>query len=80
MNPGEYFKINSIEELKQVYFMFEGKWRYPLKHEINDFNYGYRYVRYSFIGIYLGSSEIVYANHFIEIPFPININKLNKLI
>jgi len=79
MKEFEYFKINSVEELKQAYHMFEGKWHHSLEDEIVLFNnYDYRYVTYGMFGIFLSYSKI---HELTEIPSPlININNLNKLI
>ncbi len=78
MKQVEYFKINSIEELKKAYEMFEDKWRITLETEIYLFNKGYRYVISNSIGVYLGDYIL---NGFTEIKSPINnINNLNKLI
>jgi len=81
MKQGEYFRINSIEELKQAYEMFEGEWdkTYSLEVEIKDFNKGYKYVLYSTFGIYL--ADVTFILNYTEIPSPLrNINNLNKLI
>jgi len=79
MKENEYFKINSIEEFKQAYYMFEDKWLYSLEDEIRDFNKGYRYVKCNYTGIYLGDD--VHISIYTEINNPIkNINNLNKLI
>jgi len=78
MKENEYFKINSIEELKKVYEMFEDRWTFSLKEEIKDFNNGYRYVIYGHIGMYL--VNYIPSAH-TEIKYPVrNINNLNKLI
>ncbi len=81
MKENEYFIINSIEELKKAYEMFEDKWdtKYPLEKEIMDFNEGFRYVRCTFFGMYLVSGKLI--SYYTEIPSPVrNINNLNKLI
>lgn len=41
MNKGEYFKIETVQELKQAYEMFEDEWYfdYTLQSEIEDFNH-----------------------------------------
>jgi len=82
MKEFEYFKINSIEELKQAYYIFEDKWDkdYSLEEEIILFsNYDYRYVLYGMFGIYLGDD--IKISSYAEINNPIkNINNLNKLI
>jgi len=80
MKEGEYFKVNSIEELEKAYHMFKGKWdtRYSLEEEIIDFNDGYIYVIFNYFGIYLGKH--ITSTH-TEIQSPLrNINNLNKLI
>ncbi len=80
MKKFEYFKVNSIEELKKAYHMFEDKWdkTYSLELEIKDFNVGYRYVLCGYFGIHLTDYIL---NGFTEIKSPINnINNLNKLI
>ncbi len=78
MKEFEYFKVNSVEELKKAYYMFEDKWAYSLKGEINYFSVGYRYVISDTIGIYLHSNV---PKVYTEIPSPVrNINNLNKLI
>ncbi len=78
MNSGEYFKINSIEELKQAYYMFEVKWCHYLEFEIKMFNDGCRCVKCNYGVLYLGD---YFLNGFTEIPSPLrNINNLNKLI
>jgi len=79
MKQGEYFKINSVEELKQVYRMYEDRWFYSLEDEIYVFsNHDCRYVLYSTFGIYLG--KYIISTH-TEIKSPVNnINNLNKFI
>jgi len=80
MKKGEYFKIETVEELKKAYDMFEDEWFYSLEIEIKIFNSnkGYRYVRYDYDGIYLGYDKI---HELTEIPSPVRkINNLNKLI
>jgi len=80
MRKFEYFKINSIEELKKAYYMFGSEWKliYSLEDEIGYFNKGNRYVLCDYFGIYLGN--YVPSTH-TEIPSPLrNINNLNKLI
>jgi len=76
MKQGECFKINSIEELKQAYDMFEDwwvKWSHSLEFEIDLFNnYDCRYIKHSISGIYL-------VNDILKSPL-INVNNLNKLI
>ena len=79
MKKGEYFKINSVEELKQAYEMFEDGWFYSLENEIKDFNKGSRYVKCNYAGIFLGLNQ--YIDEYVEIESPVrNINNLNKLI
>jgi len=80
MNLGEYFMINSIEELKQVYHMFKAKWgRYSLEDEIEYFNKGYRCVLCGTFGIFL--TDDMRISNCKEIKSPIrNINNLNKFI
>jgi len=84
MKQGECFKINSIEELKKAYYMFEDRWFYSLhslETEVNLFNhYGYRHIKYTDpFGIYLTDSYNI--NNYTEIESPLkNINNLNKLI
>jgi len=79
MKKFDYFKINSVEELKQAYDMFEDDWFYSLETEIKDFNKDSRYVIYGSIGIYLGNDK--YMSNYNEIKSPLrNINNLNKLI
>jgi len=79
MRKFEYFRINSIEELKKAYYMFEDKWLYSLESEIKGFNSGSRYVIYGRIGMYLGNN--IHISNYNEIKPPINnINNLNKLI
>ncbi len=79
MKLDEYFKINSVEELKQAYDMFEDKWRYSLEFEIKDFNKGCRYVLCGISGIYLVNSILI--SFYNEIKSPLrSINNLNKLI
>jgi len=81
MKEFEYFRINSIEELKKAYNMFEDKWdkTYSLEVEIRDFNKGYKYVKYGYLGMYL--SNDIFISSYTEINNPIrNINNLNKLI
>jgi len=79
MKQGEYFKINSIEELKKAYYIFELKWCYSLEDEIEYFNKGFRYVLCSISGIYLGNDVLILNNTEINNPVR-NINNLNKLI
>jgi len=81
MKKKEYFKIETVEELKKAYHMFEYYWDkdYSLENEIEYFNSGSRYVIYGLIGIYLGDD--VHISIYTEIPSPLrNINNLNKLI
>ncbi len=79
MKKGEYFKINSVEELKQAYYMFEDRWSYYFKNEIKDFNKGYRNIISDSIGMYLGNDK--HISNYNEIKSPLrNINNLNKLI
>jgi len=83
MKQGEYFKINSIEELRQVYNMFKGKWDgdYSLEDEIYLFyNYDCRYIKYGIFGIFLAGNRNI-PDSYNRINNPIkNINNLNKLI
>jgi len=77
MKENEYFKINSIEELKKAYDMFEDKWAFSLKYEIKMFNKGFRCVKCNHVALYLGVNILNYT----EIKSPLrNINNLNKLI
>jgi len=81
MKKFEYFKIETVEELKKVYHMFEDKWNtaYSLEDRIMAFNKGSKYVLHNSIGIFL-SSDILISNY-TEIKSPVrNINNLNKLI
>jgi len=79
MKKKEYFKIETVEELKQAYYMFEDKWLYSLESEVDYFNKGYKYVISDSIGIFLGDDNI--PNIYKEIKHPLrNINNLNKLI
>jgi len=80
MKEFEYFKVNSIEELKQAYYMFEDRWdeTYSLKDEIIYFNAGCRYIKCYDFKIFLADDRI---DELTEIKSPVrNINNLNKLI
>ncbi len=81
MKENEYFKVNSIEELKQAYDMFEDKWldSYSLEEEIKDFNKGCRNIKYNYAEMYLVNDYFVESCTEIESPLK-NINSLNKLI
>ncbi len=79
MKENEYFIINSIEELKKAYYMFEDRWACNLESEIMDFNDGLRHVKCNYTGIFLGYNH--YIDIYVEIESPVrNINNLNKLI
>jgi len=81
MKKKEYFKIETVEELKKVYHMFEDKWNtaYSLEDEIEYFNSGSRYVISDSIGIFL--TDDIFKSTYTEINNPIrNVNNLNKLI
>jgi len=83
MKEFNYFRINSIEELKKAYHMFEYYWDkdYSLENEIEYFNKGNRYVLCDSIGICLGDDVHINISYYKEIQSPIrNINNLNKLI
>jgi len=79
MKEFEYFKINSIEELKKAYNMFEDRWTFSLKEEIKMFNKGFRCVRCNHVALYLGDDKSTSYYNGIKSPVR-NINNLNKLI
>lgn len=74
MNNNEYFRIETIEELKEAYEMFKDDWVFlSLDKEIEHFKESieYRYIiRASTGAIYLSNDFICYD--FKEIPSPLN--------
>ena len=72
MKNNEYFRIDTIEELKEAYSHFEWHPKYNLEHEMEFFEYNpnHRYVaKNNSSHVYLCTSSVAY--HFKEIPSPL---------
>lgn len=77
MENNTYFKIDTVEELKEAYNYFKDDWlkSYPLENEIRDFEVGYRYVSCKDDKIFLIHSDNWGFDELKEVPNPFKFPK-----
>lgn len=78
MENNTYFKINSVEELKEVYIYFQDEWDkdYSLEDEIRMFNNIYNYIFKNSKGIISLTNGICFdLGNYKEVPNPLKADK-----